>query len=177
MAASFPHHSRRREQGRARDRDRNTERAANPRRCTRIRQVALPANQPPGSEQQWPPRNVQRHCGSLHPRRTLRRSKPSISSESLFHDSNLSPLSPQVGSATLGRSGSLDDQTARSRELAERVGEEERSRKPNPGRRSDRSSVWFTNTPSVSDFCLAQNRRIRSALSASPLPATSTQSF
>src|SRR6202050_4747785 len=132
MAASFPHQSRRREQGRARDCDRNTERAANPRRCTRIRQVALPANQPPGSEQQWPPRDVQRHCGSLHPRRTLRRSEPSIRSESLFHDNNLSPLSPQVGSATLGRSGSLDDQTARSRELAERAGEEERARKPNP---------------------------------------------
>ena len=61
-----------------------------------------------------------------------RRSKPSIGSESLFHDCNLPPLSAQVGFATMGRSGGLDDRATRSRELAERAGEEERSRKPNP---------------------------------------------
>src|SRR5208282_1805575 len=80
----------------------------------------------------WAPRDVQRHRGSLHPRRAQRRSKPSIGSESLFHNCNLPPLSPQVGFATLGRSGGFDDRAARPRELAERAGEEEWSRKPNP---------------------------------------------
>jgi hypothetical protein len=184
MAASFPHHSCRREQGRARHCDRNPKRAADPRRCTRIRQVALPANQPSCSKQQWAPRDVQRHRGSLHPRRAQRRSEPSIGSESLFHNCNLPPLSPQVGFATLGRSGGLDDRAARPRELAERAGEEERSRKPNPvedptGHRfsTGQKMPSFTSTRNVSDSCPGRSRRIRFALSASPRPATSTRSF
>jgi hypothetical protein len=132
MAASFPHHACRRQQSRARHRDRDPEGAANPSCCSRVRQVPLSANQPSSSEQQWTPRDVQRHRRALHPRGTHRRSIPSIGSESLFHDNNLPPLSPKVGFTTLGQSAGLDDPTARSRELAERAGQEKRSTKPNP---------------------------------------------
>jgi hypothetical protein len=132
MAASFPHHACRRQQSRARHRDRDTEGAANPSRCSRIRQVALSANQPSSSEQQWTPRDVQRHCRALHPRRANRRSEPSICSESLFHDNNLPTVSPEVGFTTLGQSAGFVDPTAGSREPAERVGQKKWSRKPNP---------------------------------------------
>src|SRR5271157_2409163 len=130
MAAPFPHHSRRRPQGRTRHRDRNTERAAHPSRCARIRQNALPANQQPSSKQVWPSRDVQRHRGALHPRGVARRSEPSIDPESLLHDHYLQALSGQVGIAALGQSASFNHSTTRPRELAEGIGQKARAGKP-----------------------------------------------
>ncbi len=145
MAATFPHHSCRRQQSRARHCDRNTERTANPSSRTRIRQVALPANQPPNSEQHRTPCDVQRHRRALHSRRTDGRSKPSICCESSFHKCDLPTLSSEVGLTTMGQPGSLGDPTTGSRELAERVGQKKRRRPLHSERTRKRMPAYSAN--------------------------------